>query len=117
MHAGSMCTGIQPGLWVTHKRQASQPSPICTLHKLHFLDSLLAACQPPELRFHANSSPASLSELTLWTLQVTVKNYVEDTFGFAYNMRGWTVLILIAFVAVFRIGSMAALRVLVFQKR
>ena len=50
-------------------------------------------------------------------LQVTVKNYVEDTFGFAYNMRGWTVLILVAFVAVFRVGSMAALRVLVFQKR
>ncbi len=42
---------------------------------------------------------------------------MEDYFGFAYNMRGWTVLILLAFVAVFRAGAVAALKLLVFQKR
>lgn len=66
---------------------------------------------------HKNARNSVLDKWHLGVLQVTVKNYVEDRFGFAYNMRGWTVLILIGFVAVFRIGSMAALRVLVFQKR
>ncbi len=43
--------------------------------------------------------------------------YVEDRFGFACNMRGWTILILIGFIAAFRVGSIGALKFLVWQKR
>lgn len=43
--------------------------------------------------------------------------YLEDRFGFHYSMRGWCALILVGFIAVFRIASVVALRVLVFQKR
>jgi len=46
-----------------------------------------------------------------------VSAYVEARFGFAYNMRGWTVLILIGFIVAFRVGSIGALRFLVWQKR
>jgi len=47
----------------------------------------------------------------------TVSQYLEDRFGFYYGMRGWCAFILVGFIAVFRIASIAAVRILVFQKR
>lgn len=49
--------------------------------------------------------------------QTTVSQYLEDRFGFYYGMRGWCAFILVGFIAVFRIASIAAVRILVFQKR
>ena len=50
-------------------------------------------------------------------MQTTVAEYVNTKFGFDYGMRGWVVLILVAFILVFRLASITALQKLNFQKR
>ena len=44
-------------------------------------------------------------------------SYVRSQFGFRYAMRGWAVLILLAFVMAFRLASVLALTKLTFQTR
>lgn len=48
-------------------------------------------------------------------MQVDV--YIRDHFGFHYSWRGWVVLVLLAFVVVFRVGAVGAVTKLSFVKR
>ncbi len=46
-----------------------------------------------------------------------VDTYVEQHFGFTYSFRGWLVLIILGFVAVFRVGAILAVTKLSYVKR
>ncbi|GFR42268.1 hypothetical protein Agub_g3165 [Astrephomene gubernaculifera] len=48
---------------------------------------------------------------------VTVAQYLEDTFSYKYSMRGWLVLILVAFIAAVRAMAYLGLTRLNFQRR
>jgi hypothetical protein len=43
--------------------------------------------------------------------------FLEDRFGYKYSMRGPVVVVLFGFVLVFRLTSIASLKILNFQKR
>ncbi|KAG2492020.1 hypothetical protein HYH03_009749 [Edaphochlamys debaryana] len=55
--------------------------------------------------------------ITVGSDTMSVASYVETTFGYEYSMRGWIVLILLAFVVTFRVVSYIGLTKLNFQHR
>ena len=54
-------------------------------------------------------------KVLLLTLQVST--YIRQHFGFEYRLRGWIILILLAYVVVFRLCAILGVTKLTFVKR
>ena len=66
---------------------------------------------------HAWRLPVQSLDLMTPGILMQVSTYVVDHFGFDYGLRGWIVLILLGFVAFFRIGAVVGVTKLTFVKR
>ena len=51
------------------------------------------------------------------SMHAQVAQYVSQHFGFDYGFRGWLVLIMLGWVALFRVGAILAVTKLSFVKR
>ena len=65
------------------------------------------AVQPENVYLHAEYAPCSERDTSGCP---TVSRYLEDYFGYRFDFRWWCVLILLAFIAVFRVAAMIALK-------
>ncbi|KAG2491996.1 hypothetical protein HYH03_009726 [Edaphochlamys debaryana] len=55
--------------------------------------------------------------ITVGNNTMSVASYINETFGYEYDFRGWAVLILFGFLVLFRLISYASLNALNFQRR